>query len=172
MLWDNKTACGIEPFAFDSKLKPLADIAKATVQAGVDEAALSTVDDAIRWVDPIFRTDVGEEFLVMPNALEPNVRIDAGSAVPKADQQVSAHIGVDFRRPTGARNELVEGTCIDLEALEAQACQGETGVTRLFGAVSMCGVDAHQGEARGVDRWAAYSASDAPFAFIQWADNA
>jgi hypothetical protein len=39
--------------------------------------------------------------------------------------------------------------------LEAQACQGEAGVKRLFGVVSVCGIDAHQGEARGVDRWAA-----------------
>ena len=172
MLWNNKTACGIEPFAFDSKLKPRTDIAKAAVKAGVDQAALATVDEAVRGVDPIFRTDVGEEFLVMPNALKSNVRIDTGSPVPKADQQVSAHIGIDFRRPTAARNELVQGACIDLEALEAQACQGEAGVKRLFGVVSVCGIDAHQGEARGVDRWATDGTADAPFTFFQRAHHA
>ena len=172
MLWDNKTACGIEPFAFDSKLKPLTDLAKAAVKARVDQAALAAVDEAVRGVDPVFCTDVGHELFVVPNALEPQVRVDTGSPVPKADQQVSAHIGIDFRRPTGARNELVQGACIDLEALESQACQGETGVTRLFAAVSECGIDAHQGEARGVDRWAADGTPDAPFTFFQRAHHA
>jgi hypothetical protein len=36
----------------------------------------------------------------------------------------------------------------------------------------VCGIDAHQREARGVDRWAADGTADAPFAFFQWAHNA
>ena len=86
MLRDDKTACGIEPFAFDSKLKPLTDIAKAAVKAGVDQAALAAVDQAVGRVDPIFRTHLWHELLVVPNTLKSNVRVDARSTVPKAHQ--------------------------------------------------------------------------------------